>query len=105
MIIDGNLVVSKKKKAVLVAELKKLNFTPFSKVEDAKKAGEEEDAQDDESDTETEVNANDYDYLLGVSKHPFEHVDILILLDGNLVFDPGTCREASQADRRQGDGG
>jgi DNA topoisomerase-2 len=73
MIIDGKLVVSKKKKAVLVAELKKLNFTPFPKVEDARKAGEEEDAmQDDEEtdDAEVEVKANDYDYLLGVSYSP-----------------------------------
>jgi DNA topoisomerase-2 len=52
---------------VLVAELKKLNFTPFSKVEDAKKAGEDEDVLEDESDAELEVSASDYDYLLGVS--------------------------------------
>ena len=70
MIIDGKLVVSKKKKAVLVQELKKLGFTPFPKNEDAKKSGEEEDAQEDDEEseeTEVEVNANDYDYLLGVS--------------------------------------
>ena len=36
--IDGKLVVSKKKKAVLVVELKKLDFTPFPKVADAKAA-------------------------------------------------------------------
>jgi len=66
MIIDGKLVVSKKKKAVLVEELKKLSFDPFPKVADAKKAGELEDAQEDE-DNEPEVGANDYDYLLGVS--------------------------------------
>jgi DNA topoisomerase-2 len=70
MIIEGKLIVSKKKKAVLVAELRKLNFTPFPKNEDAKKAGEDEDAQQDDDDseeTEVELNANDYDYLLGVS--------------------------------------
>ncbi|KAH8730915.1 DNA topoisomerase [Phaeosphaeriaceae sp. PMI808] len=68
MIIDGKLVVSKKKKAALVAELTKLNFTPFPKVEDAQKAGEEEEAmEDDESDTDVEVNANDFDYLLGMA--------------------------------------
>jgi DNA topoisomerase-2 len=69
MIIDGKLVVSKKKKAVLVAELKKLNFTPFSKVDDAKKAGEQEDVQqeDEDEDSELEVNASDYDYLLGMA--------------------------------------
>jgi DNA topoisomerase-2 len=69
MIIDGKLVVSRKKKAVLVAELKKLNFTPFPKVDDAKKAGEIEDAQEDDEEDEAglAVNASDYDYLLGVS--------------------------------------
>jgi DNA topoisomerase-2 len=71
MIIDGKLIVSKKKKAVLVQELKKLGFTPFPKVDDAKKNGEVEDAQQDDEEseeTETEVSANDYDYLLGVSR-------------------------------------
>jgi DNA topoisomerase-2 len=71
MIIDGKLIVSKKKKMVLVLELKKLGFTPFPKVDDAKKAGEDEDYQQDEDEseeTEAEVSANDYDYLLGVSK-------------------------------------
>ncbi|OSS53917.1 hypothetical protein B5807_01170 [Epicoccum nigrum] len=70
MIIDGKLIVSKKKKAVLVQELKKLGFTPFPKVDDAKKNGEVEDAQQDDEEsgeTETEVNANDYDYLLGMA--------------------------------------
>ena len=36
MIIDGKLIVSKKKKAALVAELHKLGFTRFPKVTDAK---------------------------------------------------------------------
>jgi DNA topoisomerase-2 len=69
MIIEGKLVVSKKKKAVLVAELRKLNFTPFSKNEDAKRAGEQEDVQeeDDDEDSELDVSASDFDYLLGVS--------------------------------------
>lgn len=68
MIIDGKLVVSKKKKIALVAELKKLNFKPFPKVADAKKEGEDEDAAEDEdAEGEAEVGANDYDYLLGVS--------------------------------------
>ena len=71
MIIDGKLVVSKKKKAVLVTELKKLDFRPFPKVLDAKKEGEfeavvEED-NDDDADAETAVGASDYDYLLGMA--------------------------------------
>ena len=69
MIIDGKLVVSKKKKALLVEELKKLGFTPFPKVTDAKKAGEMEDVQNEDDETERDggVGASDYDYLLGVS--------------------------------------
>lgn len=67
MIIDGKLVVAKKKKAVLVEELKKLNFTPFPKVPDAKTAGENEAVVEEDDDSEREVGANDYDYLLGVS--------------------------------------
>jgi DNA topoisomerase-2 len=71
MIIEGKLVISKKKKAVLMAELKKLNFKPFPKVEDASKAGElentvENDEEEDEN-SEGAVGARDYDYLLGVS--------------------------------------
>jgi DNA topoisomerase II len=69
MIIDGTLVISKKKKAVLVEELRRLKFKPFPKVADARKAGELMDAQEDE-DEEAEndaVGASDYDYLLGVS--------------------------------------
>jgi DNA topoisomerase-2 len=68
LIIDGKLVISKKKKAVLVTELQKLGFKPFPKVADAKKAGELEEAQeDDEEGSDGEAGANDYDYLLGVS--------------------------------------
>ncbi|KAH7135608.1 DNA topoisomerase [Dendryphion nanum] len=67
MIIDGKLIVSKKKKAVLVAELQKLGFTPYAKVADAKKAGEDEDAAEDEADGDVEAGANDYDYLLGMA--------------------------------------
>ena len=72
MIIDGKLTVSKKKKAVLVAELHKLGFTRFPKVADAKKEGEfeavvEEDKNDSSDDAETTAGASDYDYLLGMA--------------------------------------
>jgi len=104
MIIDGKLIVSKKKKAVLVTELKKLNFTPFSKAADAKAAGEMEDAMEEEEESEeNEVNASDYDYLLGVSgsSRIVAHC-ILNCLDGHLVLDSRACGKASQADWRQG---
>ena len=48
MFIDGKLVVSKKKKLVLVEELRKLGFKPFPKVIEAKKAGENEPLIEDE---------------------------------------------------------
>jgi DNA topoisomerase II len=72
MIIDGSLVVSKKKKDVLVAELRKLNFKPFSKALDAKQGGEMEDfvQEDDVEDSvedATDRGAKDYDYLLGMA--------------------------------------
>lgn len=74
MIIDGKLVVSRRKKKDLVSELKKLNFKPFPKVADARKEGEfeavvENDENDDSdaNDAQTEAGANDYDYLLGMA--------------------------------------
>lgn len=71
MIIDGKLIVSKKKKSVLVTELQKLNFTPYPKVADARKEGEfeavvEEDHEADD-DAATAAGASDYDYLLGMA--------------------------------------
>ena len=72
MIIDGSLVVSRKKKAVLVVELQRLGFKAFPKVADATKAGESENvAGNDEEESEedgAEAGARDYDYLLGVSE-------------------------------------
>ncbi|GAB7354952.1 hypothetical protein MBLNU459_g5568t1 [Dothideomycetes sp. NU459] len=68
MIIDNKLVVSKKKKSVLIAELQKLNFKPIPKIADAKKIGELEDAMEDQDEEEeAEVGAHDYDYLLGMA--------------------------------------
>jgi DNA topoisomerase-2 len=70
-IIDGDLVVSKKKKAVLVAELDKARYMRFPKVADAKKQGEFEavvEQDDDESeDAEVTAGGSDFDYLLGMA--------------------------------------
>jgi DNA topoisomerase II len=67
MIIDNKLTISKKKKSALMTELKKLGFKAYEKMEDAKKAGEEQEAVE-ESDNEENaaIGAHDYDYLLGV---------------------------------------
>lgn len=69
MIIDNKLIISKKKKPVLIAELKKLNFKGFPKIADAVKEGELEPiADNEESEEDVEMGANAYDYLLGVSR-------------------------------------
>jgi len=70
MIIDGKLSISRKKKPVLIAELKKLGFDAFPKKQDASKAGELERTVDDEDDEEAgddeSLQASSYDYLLGM---------------------------------------
>jgi DNA topoisomerase II len=68
MIIDGKLVVSKKRKLDLIAELKQKGFKAFPKVTDAAKQGELEPTLDKEgSDDDITTGASSYDYLLGVS--------------------------------------
>ena len=79
MIIDGELVVAKKKKRDLVAELKRKNFKPFPKVVDATKDGELEPAMEDkDEDEQLDADANSYDYLLGVSNLVLTHRHDLI---------------------------
>lgn len=68
MIIDNKLIISKKKKAVLIAELQKLGFDAFPKIKDAAKDGELEPVVDDEEDSDhASVDAGSYDYLLGMA--------------------------------------
>ncbi|KAI9840189.1 MAG: DNA topoisomerase 2 [Sclerophora amabilis] len=69
MIIDGKLVIAKKKKSDLVSELQKKGFRPFPKAKDAAKAGEIEPTleNDDETDETVDTAANAYDYLLGMA--------------------------------------
>ncbi|KAI9804695.1 MAG: DNA topoisomerase 2 [Piccolia ochrophora] len=69
MIIDGKLVVAKKRKGDLVRELQQKDFKPFPKVKDASKAGETEPVveNDEEGDQDIEAAANAYDYLLGMA--------------------------------------
>ncbi|RJE26696.1 hypothetical protein PHISCL_00927 [Aspergillus sclerotialis] len=67
MIIDGDLVVSKKKKNVLIDELKEKGFKPFPKVAEALKAGEDEPVVDEEESDYSDNLSNAYDYLLGMA--------------------------------------
>lgn len=67
MIIDGDLVISKKKKNVLVNELKDKGFKPFPKVAEAVKAGEVENVVEEEEESDnSDTLSNAYDYLLGM---------------------------------------
>ena len=90
MIIEGKLVIAKKKKLALVAELKEKNFKAIPKVSDAIKEGELAPVADDdeEEDEDIELGAAAYDYLLGVSEHP-KHTLVLsnIVKDAHLVID------------------
>ena len=68
MIIDGKLIVSKKRKLALVQELKEKGFNAFPKVKETLKQGELEPIADDdeEDEEETTVGVAAYDYLLGM---------------------------------------
>ena len=67
-IIDNKLIVSKKRKPVIVGELRKREYEPFPKVKDAQKSGETDDTveNDEEVSPDEDAGARDYDYLLGV---------------------------------------
>jgi len=71
-IIDGKLVVSKKKKPVLVQELRDRKYEAFPPKTDAKKTkSEAEDEPEEEvKEDEDDGGARDFDYLLSVSQ-PF----------------------------------
>lgn len=79
-IIEGKLVVSRKKKAILVEELRDRKYEAFPRGESVKKARntDEEMDQDDEDEedlTSNEPGAGDYDYLLSVRTKPFSTED------------------------------
>ena len=77
MIIDKELVVSNRRKADIVAELRKKDFRPFPKVAKAKAAGETEAVVEEEDEDEdggsggaksgSATGLSDYDYLLGMA--------------------------------------
>lgn len=71
MIVDDELRVSKRRKADIVRELRKLQFRPFPKVSKAKAAGETEDVVEEDDDENEDGgaagNLTDYDYLLGMA--------------------------------------
>jgi len=69
MIINKELVVSNRKKADIVEELREKKFRPFPKVAKVKSAGETEDAEEGANDNAEEAATGtlaDYDYLSGM---------------------------------------
>lgn len=82
MIVKKELNVSGRKKADIVAELRKKNFRAFPKVSKAKAAGETEDALADEEEEEGETGStSDFDYLLGMPIYNLTHEKIEKLLE------------------------
>ncbi|KIY45300.1 type II DNA topoisomerase [Fistulina hepatica ATCC 64428] len=75
LIVNKTLVVSGRKKAAIVVDLRKHEFRPFPKIAKAKAAGETEEALPDPDEDEDEANADipgnatDFDYLLGMAIH------------------------------------
>lgn len=67
MIVDKQLVVSNRKKADIVSELRKKEFRPFPKISKAKAAGEDAPVAEEEEETEELGQDADYDYLLGMA--------------------------------------
>lgn len=74
-IMDNDFVVSRKKKQVVVGELREQKYEAFPKNADAKKTKAEEDEADAEGDADGAEDADedtgtrDYDYLLSVSRN------------------------------------
>jgi len=65
MIIDKQLTVSNRKKADIVADLRKHEFRPFPKV--AKRKSELEEDEDEDDDAGSTGSGSDFDYLLGMA--------------------------------------
>lgn len=69
MIVSGELKISNRKKADIVADLRKKSFTPFPTKAKAKAARENEPSLEDEDADEEAVSngLTDFDYLLGMA--------------------------------------
>lgn len=67
MIIKKELVVSNRKKAEIVADLRKHDFRPFPKAASAKASGETEPTEEAEDEDDGNESQADFDYLLGMA--------------------------------------
>jgi len=86
MIVDKQLSISNRKKADIVAELRKKEFRPFPKVAKAKVSGETQEVVEDE---EEQGGDSDYDYLLGMAIWSLTKEKVLLF-----VFDSNSCRDS-----------
>jgi len=72
--MDGDLVVSRKKKVVIVGELRERKYEAFVKNTEAKTKSEEDDEEANSEETSEDTVADDdsrgYDYLLSVCNAP-----------------------------------
>jgi hypothetical protein len=98
-------VVNKKKKAVLVQELRDRKYEAFPPKDNKKaKSTDEELGKDDAEEEETDPGARDYDYLLSVGSSATVFPCLLTLLtamtDAYLVAYERASREAQEPDRR-----
>jgi hypothetical protein len=97
MIINKELVVSNRKKADIIEELRQKKFRAFPKVAKVKSVGDADDAEEGANDDAEEAAATgsstDYDYLLGMpiwsltkekvrQSHAFVHFFMDVVLNG-----------------------
>jgi hypothetical protein len=112
MIINKELVVSNRKKADIIEELRQKKFRPFPKAAKAKAAGETEDVEandDDEAEEATTGTSTDYDYLLGMAIWSLTKEKVRIMHEDSSPSDTHTQpwfldRKAPSASGRQGEG-
>lgn len=67
MIVTKELVVSGRKKADIITDLRKKDFKPFPKIAKAKTAGETEEVVENDEDEEDNGITTDFDYLLNMA--------------------------------------
>lgn len=81
MIVNKQLVVSARKKADIISDLRKHDFKPFPKVSKAKAEGETEDVLEEDEEQDNGL-THDFDYLLNmaISSLTKERVRVMSLM-------------------------
>lgn len=87
MIVDKELVVSNRKKADIVAELRRKDFKSFPKVAQAKEAGETAEVVEEEPEVPTLNNESnsDFDYLLGMAIWNLTKEKVRMLIHSRMI--------------------